>query len=231
MSAVRLLSDGFFGIDKGFLVYRKASYYGVPYMAALKPLLVIVDGERMLVDTGIGELPPRIKRFYEIERERTLERNLREEGLKPGDITIVINTHLHLDHCGNNALFKNAKFYVQRDELRYAYSPDRFQKNTYVRELFDAVDYVTVKGDHEVSESVRIISTPGESPGHQSVIVDAEDERYIYCGDASPLRENLERRNVPGTLYNPVQALESIDRLRGIQGIHIFSHDRDQLSL
>ncbi len=231
MNKVKLLSDGFFGLDKGFLVYRKTSYHGVLYMAALKPLLITTDKEKILVDTGIGELPDRIKKFYRLDREMKLERSIKEEGLKPEDISVVINTHLHLDHCGNNVLFKNAKFYVQRDEVRYAHFPDRFQKNTYIRELFDTVDYIGIKGDHEITGGVKVITTPGHSPAHQSVVVDTEDEKYIYCGDASPLRENLERRNIPGTLYNPVQALESIDKLRSIKGVHIYSHDRDQLIL
>ncbi|MFQ6068282.1 MAG: MBL fold metallo-hydrolase [Candidatus Bathyarchaeia archaeon] len=53
--------------------------------------------------------------------------------LKPEDITVIINTHLHFDHCGGNKLFRNARFYVQADELRYAYAPDRFQKAAYVQ--------------------------------------------------------------------------------------------------
>ena len=122
--------------------------------------------------------------------------------IRDSDITIVVNTHLHFDHCGNNALFKNAKFYVQADELRYAYAPDRFQKAAYIREFFDVnVDYVMLKGKYRLTEEISILPTAGHTVGHQSVIVKLNDKNYVYCGDAAPLKENLEKRNIPGVLY------------------------------
>ncbi|MCK5560316.1 MAG: MBL fold metallo-hydrolase, partial [Thermoplasmata archaeon] len=134
---LKLLSDGYFGIDKGLLVYGKAKYYGEQYMAALKPLLIITETERILVDTGIGQIPEKYRKYYTIDHDTTLEMSLAEEGLKPQDITMVINTHLHFDHCGNNILFKNAKFLIQQTELEYAHNPHRFQKGAYMKLLFD----------------------------------------------------------------------------------------------
>lgn len=227
---VMLLSDGFFELDMGLLVYGKTSYYGKKYMAALKPLLVITDDHRILVDTGIGDLPERVARYVKVKREATLQNNLRKMGLSPEDISLVINTHLHMDHCGNNRLFEDAKFVVQEDELAYADNPHRFQKNAYVRESFEAVHYATIKGDKWITDEIRAIRTPGHTPGHQSVVVEGE-RRYIYCGDIAPLRENLERRNIVGVLHNSVEALESLDRLRQMKGIHIFSHDREQMEI
>lgn len=228
---VKLLSDGYFILDKGLLVYSKTQYYGQKYRCALKPLLVTGGDERLLIDTGIGELPEKYRRFYPTEREMTLEKSLKGEGLIPEDISIVINTHLHMDHCGNNVLFKNAEFYVQQDEVEYANNPHRFQKGGYMNELFGAVTYVCLGGDKEIIPGVRVIKTPGHTPGHQSVIVEQSEKTYIYCGDISPLRENLQDRNIVGILHNPVQALESLDKLRELQGIHIFSHDNEQMSL
>ncbi len=197
-----LLNNGSFTLDKSFLVYGK--YQGQKYEAALKPLLIITEKEKILVDTGLGELPEKYKRFYEVKRaeNQNLKAQLSLHGLKPDDITIVVNTHLHFDHCGNNALFKNAKFYVQADELRYAYAPDRFQKAAYIREFFDVnVDYVMLKGKYRLTEEISILPTAGHTVGHQSVIVKLNDKNYVYCGDAAPLKENLEKRNIPGVLY------------------------------
>jgi len=227
---VNLLSDGFFTLDMGLLVYGKTPYYGKLYKAALKPLLVETDTEKVLIDTGIGELPESYKKFYQTERTQTLLKSLNQEGLTPEDITAIINTHLHMDHTGNNHLFPNAKTYVQKDELEYAYNPHRFQRAAYIQEFFDGLDFITVNGDYHFSDTIDILKTPGHTPGHQSVVIH-HDTDYIYCGDIAPLKENLEKRNIVGVLYNPVDALKSLDRLRSLEGVHIFSHDNEQMSI
>lgn len=226
---IKLLSDGYFHIDMGFLVYGK--YHGIDYKAALKPMLIITEKEKILIDTGIGNLPKKYIKFYNPEREITLIKSLKKEKIKPEDITIVVNTHLHIDHCGNNYLFKNAKFYVQKVELDYAYNPHRFLKGGYIREIFDKVDYISLNREKEIVDDVNVITTPGHSPGHQSVIVDFNEKKYIYCGDVGSIKENIEKRNVVGIHHNPVQALASIDKIRKIEGYYIYSHDNKQLSI
>ena len=146
---------------------------------------------------------------------------------------MVTNTHLHFDHCGNNALFPNAKFYVQAVELSYAYAPDRFQKAAYLKKSFDAnLDYVPVRGKHRLTDNIILVPTPGHSIGHQSVLIKGERKNFVYCGDAAPLRENLEKRNIPGVLYRADQALKSIDKLRSIKNAaYIYSHDNEQLQI
>lgn len=230
---LHLLSDGYFVLDKSFLVYSK--YQGQTYRAALKPLLVITDEEKILIDTGIGELSEKHKRFYTIERKpyQTLKVQLERHNLKPEDIDMIVNTHLHFDHCGNNQYFKNAKFYVQAEELRYAYAPDRFQKAAYIREFLDVnVDYIPISGRYQLTDDIVLVPTPGHSIGHQSVIIKWKRKNYVYCGDVAPLRENLEKRNIPGVLYRADQALKSIDELRSIRdAVYIYSHDNEQLAL
>jgi len=230
-----LLCDGFFCLDKSLVVYMK--YMGEVYEAALKPLLIITDKEKVLVDTGIGDLPEPRRKFFPVKRkaDETLKAQLMKHGLKPDDIDVVIHTHLHFDHCGNNKLFKNARFVVQRDELRYAYEPEKFQQAAYVREFFDVkgLNYETVRGRTRVCEGVTVMCTSGHSVGHQSVVIEGDDgKNYVYCGDAAPIRENLERRNIPGILYNAHKALESIDRLRRIKNaVYIYPHDNQQTTI
>jgi len=230
---LHLLSDGYFTLDKSLLVYTK--YQGQIYEAALKPLLIITGKEKILVETGIGELPETYRKFHTIKRkpDQALRAQLQKRGTKPEDITLVINTHLHFDHCGNNALFSNAKFYVQAEELRYAYAPDRFQKAAYLKKSFDAnLDYVPVRGKHRLTDNIVLVPTPGHSIGHQSVLIKGERKNFVYCGDAAPLRENLEKRNIPGVLYRADQALKSIDKLRSIKNAaYIYSHDNEQLQI
>ncbi|MFQ6107487.1 MAG: N-acyl homoserine lactonase family protein [Thermoplasmata archaeon] len=199
-------------------------------MAALKPLLIESEDLRILVDTGIGELPERIAKYYRVDKTMTLEKSLRRSDLSPGDITTVVNTHLHLDHCGNNKLFKGARFIAQEMEYAYAKNPHRFQKGAYVRDFFEGSRFRTVSGTYELTEDVMLIPTPGHTPGHQSVLVEG-DRRFVYCGDIAPLRENYEKRNIVGVLFDSVEALASIDKLRELGGYAIFSHDNQQLTL
>ncbi|HZY95337.1 MAG TPA: N-acyl homoserine lactonase family protein [Candidatus Bathyarchaeia archaeon] len=230
---VRLLSDGYFTLDKSFLVFGK--YQGVKYKAALKPLLVQTEKEKIIIDTGVGTLPAKYKGFHEVIRGRDeqLRLSLKQAGVEPDEVTLVINTHLHFDHCGNNALFPSSKFLVQTDEVRYAYFPDRFMRVSYLREFFDTGgEFLPVRGRYTVEDGVDLLPTPGHTIGHQSVLVRWKGRNVVYAGDAAPLPENIERRNITGMIYNGAQALESIDALRRIENpLFIYSHDNEQLKL
>jgi len=227
---VRLLSDGYFNIDTGLLVYGKTKYYGKMYKAALKPLLIVTDGEYILVDTGFGVPPENVGKYYTLEKTTNLTSSLKENDFSVDDISMVISTHLHIDHTGNNSQFKHAKFYAQKKEIEYASKPDRFQKHAYLKEYVDAVQYKSISGKKEIVKNVWVVPTPGHTPGHQSVVVKGR-KKYVYCGDVCPLRENYELRNIVGVLHDPVKALESIDKLRELGGHPIFSHDNEQMSL
>jgi glyoxylase-like metal-dependent hydrolase (beta-lactamase superfamily II) len=228
---VRLLSDGYFTLDKSFLVFGK--YQGTRYKAALKPLLIRTEKEKILVDTGIGTLPTKYAKFHQVirSREEELRYSLKKTGLEPSDITLVVNTHLHFDHCGNNVLFDKAKFLEQTEEVRYAFFPDRFMRVSYLREFFDIeAEFLPLRGRYTVEDGVEIVPTPGHTIGHQSVVVKWKDRNIVYAGDAAPLRENIEKRNITGMIYSTAQGLESIDLLRRIEdSVYIYSHDNEQL--
>ena len=230
---VKLLTDGFFTLDKSFLVFGK--YQGTKYKAALKPLLVRTEKENIIVDTGVGNLPPSYQKFHDVtrSREEELSYSLKKNGLRPEDITMVVNTHLHFDHCGNNRLFQNSKFLVQTDEIRYAYFPDRFMRVSYLRSFFDVEgDYLPVRGRYEIEDGVEVLPTPGHTIGHQSLVVKWKGRNIVYAGDAAPLPENIEKRNMTGMIYNSSQGLESIDLLRRIENpVYIYSHDNEQLKV
>lgn len=234
VKSLKLLSDGYFELDMGMLVYGKTPYYGKKYMAALKPLLIRTESDNILIDTGMGDLPEEYVPYYKPDRQYKLDQSLSDEGLAPEDISLVINTHLHVDHCGNNKMFKNAKFVVQKNELEYAKNPHRFLKGGYIKDLFDGLNFTLISGDVEIIPGINVILTSGHTPGHQSVLVDAKEalgKTYIYCGDEAPLEENLQKRNITGILYSQVQSLAAIDRLRGFDAEYIYSHDRTQLEL
>jgi len=231
VSSVRILRDGHFEIDKGLMVYLKTAYFGQTYLAPVRPLLVRTDNCDILVDTGIGDVPEKLRRFYPVRRDSNLIDSLAAEGLRPGDISIVINTHLHFDHAGNNRLFPDARIIVQRKELEFARNPPRFLKGGYIRDMFETPNLEPVDGDMEVVRGVRVLQTPGHTAGHQSVLIDAGEKRYIYTGDVSPVRENWETGMPVGILLDPMAAVASLERCKGLGAMPIFSHDDEQWEL
>jgi N-acyl homoserine lactone hydrolase len=102
--------------------------------------------------------------------------------MTPGDIGLVINSHLHFDHCGQNAVFKHAAFYVQRAEL------DRARRES--PQLSDWFDFMGARfelldGDTEILPGLSVLATPGHTVGHQSVLVKAADGTAdLLTGDA-----------------------------------------------
>ncbi|HLZ94041.1 MAG TPA: N-acyl homoserine lactonase family protein [Candidatus Dormibacteraeota bacterium] len=140
----------------------------------------------ILVDTGVGYPDDLIKEWRVVNRHAA--EAMAEHGLSPADVRIVVNTHLHFDHCGQNAVFKHAPFYVQRSEL------DRARREeTATSEWFDfaGARFELLDGDVEVAEGVRVVATPGHTIGHQSVLVEADDGgggqggQAVMIGDAA----------------------------------------------
>ena len=134
----------------------------------------------ILVDTGVGWPDDMLKDWKIVNRHAADA--MAEHDLSPADVRIVINTHLHFDHCGQNAVFKHAPFYIQRPELERA----RLEE-TVAAQWFDfaGARFELVDGDADVAEGVRVVATPGHTVGHQSVIVDTPDGGAVMIGDAA----------------------------------------------
>lgn len=229
---VKVLSDGTFTLDGGMFVYGVPKFYGMPIKAKLKPLYIETGDERIIVDTGVGDLPEKWTKMYGVEKETSLLDELKTMGISPEDVTMVINTHLHFDHTGYNKAFTNAVTVADEEEIRYANYPDRFQAGAYLRSNLEGLKFKGVSGEKIVAPGVTVIPTPGHTPGHMSVIVELEDEVMIYTGDVSPLRINHEKTLIPGVIYDPVAALDSIEILHDLSSwwpekrkTFIYSHE------
>lgn len=145
---------------------------------------LLQDGhDYVLVDTG--GTPPDGKHYmpYTQTADCSMQAQLAVHGVNPSDIKTVIMTHLHWDHAGNNQLFKNAKFYVQRRELEYAVAPLAIQRGAYNYDLIFKTHYEVLNGPTQIVDGISVIPTPGHSPGSQSVVVDTEDGYFIIVGD------------------------------------------------
>jgi N-acyl homoserine lactone hydrolase len=134
----------------------------------------------ILVDTGVGWPDDMLKDWKIVNRHAADA--MAEHDLSPADVRIVINTHLHFDHCGQNAVFKHAPFYIQRPELERAR-----REETVAAQWFDfaGARFELVDGDAEIAEGVRVVATPGHTVGHQSVVVDTADGGAVMIGDAA----------------------------------------------
>jgi glyoxylase-like metal-dependent hydrolase (beta-lactamase superfamily II) len=152
----------------------------------------------ILVDTGAS--PPdktsEIHFPYTQTSDQTLTAHLKRLGLNPIDIDVVIYTHLHWDHCHNSHLFPRAKFYVQREELRYAAAPAPIHAYGYdsanvgLVPPFATISFDIVQGDKEIVPGISLILTPGHTPGSQGVLVESSAGAVFVAGDTLPLFEN-----------------------------------------
>ncbi len=188
--------------------------------------VVTHPGGAVLVDTGVGG-PDEVLADWRVVNRSAAEA-LAEIGLTPGDIGLVINTHLHFDHCGQNAIFKHAPFYVQRAELSRARreSPELCDWFDFQNAKFELVD-----GDAEVLPGLAVIATPGHTAGHQCVIVQSADgESDLLIGDAAYTPRQLAGppadRLPPGQASDPVAWRESLHRIRsaGPSRVHFCHH-------
>ncbi|WP_052358513.1 N-acyl homoserine lactonase family protein [Terrabacter tumescens] len=172
------------------------------------PVLVaelLADGERMpvyvhvidhpdgrvLVDTGLTQLHPAVE-----DMDPRLMPLSTQEGFDVAGIDVVVNTHLHFDHCGGNHLFAGKPVYVQGVELEEARSRDDYT----IRAWVDApgVDYVAVDGGHELLPGVRLVPTPGHTQGSQVVVVQAGGRSVVVAGDTAVFYDELDRPRTEG---------------------------------
>src|SRR5690606_30965331 len=131
-------------------------------------------------------------------------------GIKPEEITKIILTHLHWDHCYNLDLFVNAKIYIQRKEIIYAVAPVEDSPDVRMFGVlpecgkpgwFDGwTQFVRVDGDVEIIPGINVYLTPGHSPGSQCVLVNTKEGKYLITGDFCPKYENF-RDGVPNGIH------------------------------
>lgn len=204
---IDLVSDGMVWLDAGGpfgLVPRELFQRVFPLQPdntvpmSLTCMLVRSRGKKILIDTGLGtkRKAEERERWRLVRAEGDLLQALAKLGISPQDIDIVINTHLHTDHCGGNttyqgdaivATFPRAEYWVQRVEWAEACHPDARTRGTYFDENFGPLmeegRLRLLHGDTEVTDQVHCVVTPGHTRGHQSVRLRTESWDGLYLGD------------------------------------------------
>ena len=145
-------------------------------------------------------------------KEDAVVSRLASLGVRPADVAVVVNSHLHFDHAGNNGAFPQATFIVQGEHLAFAKGKPNFPG---VYWDIPELTYMPVSGRVRVATGLEVVPTPGHAPGHQSLVVDLpETGRVVLCGDAAFTRENLERGEIRAT--DEAAAKESLALIRSL---------------
>jgi glyoxylase-like metal-dependent hydrolase (beta-lactamase superfamily II) len=164
----------------------------------------------------------------------------RSVGVEPDDVRYVLQSHLHLDHTGAVGRFPRATHIVQRIEYEYAHNPDWFSKGAYIRADFDrpGIDWKFLGGEYTDDYdlfgdgSIRMIFTPGHSPGHQSFLVTLPNTGPVLLTiDAAYTIDHWNDLALPGLVCSSVDAARSVHKLRKIAkdtgAMVVTGHDPD----
>jgi glyoxylase-like metal-dependent hydrolase (beta-lactamase superfamily II) len=212
---------------------------------AMNSLLIRSQGRTILVDTGYGnKLDEKARRRVGLERpEGNLLEALARMGVEPGEIDIVINTHLHADHCGGNTTrqgdalvptFPRARYLIQRLEWADAMAPNERTRATYLPENFKPLEASghlhMIDGNTRVTSEVRTAIARGHTRAHQVVILESRGETALFVADMTSLHYHLERLAwVPAYDLEPMESIETkrywqqwaVER----EALIIFQHD------
>jgi N-acyl homoserine lactone hydrolase len=166
-------------VDFGYFV-RPAEETGTgsPRVEPCLGYAVRHPGGLLLFDTGMGS-HPEVDAHYR-PRRQSLADALSAIGASTGDVTEVVNCHLHFDHCGGNPALAGRPVFVQRTELDAA----RTTTDYTLPELLDGASYEQLDGDAEIRPGIFVVPTPGHTDGHQSLVTRAADGTVVVAGQS-----------------------------------------------
>jgi len=224
-----LLDGGaFFGVIPKIMWSRKAEADERNYVqSGLNSLLIRMEHPRtgkqtVLVETGMGnKLSERMVKFY--GQPAKLLANLASAGVAPEDIDIVINTHLHFDHCGWNTLrgkdgkivptFPRAKYYAPEGEWQYARRPSERDSISYIPDNYDPLvasgQMTLLKGGEEIIPGISVQTFPGHTAHMQGVVVTSAGRTACYISDLIPTTAHIDLTWGMGFDLYPLQTIES----------------------
>lgn len=233
--------------DKGAMTYL--IYHGEQIVRPYVFWIIEGAGKKIIVDTAIhaeqyrGHHPG--FRNLPIEHCLTFEEGLSKASLQPDDLDMVIQTHLHFDHCFNTSRCKNAKVVVQEDELEFAKAPHPMFANMYSESLLQGLKFEPIRGRKEILPGIEVIPVPGHTPGCQAVSVETEAGRAVIAGfccikeNFFPSEDIQERVSpfagypiiVPGIHFDVMQAYESVLKAKELADIVLPLHEPEIMNM
>jgi glyoxylase-like metal-dependent hydrolase (beta-lactamase superfamily II) len=233
---------GFFGVVPKSLWSKKVTADEQNRVSAgLNSLLVRTGKKNILIETGIGnKLVERMVRIY--GQPAQLLENLHAAGLAPEEIDIVINTHLHFDHCGWNtvnkdgkivATFRRAKYYAPQGEWQYARHPSERDAISFISENYDPLvesgQMTLLSGGEEIVPGISVKTFPGHTAHMQAVFVRSGGQTACYISDLIPTSAHIDLTwGMAFDLY-PLQTIESRKQYYAeaipARWLTVFTHD------
>ncbi|NIR48056.1 MBL fold metallo-hydrolase [candidate division KSB1 bacterium] len=189
----------------------------------LNCLLIKTNDDLILVDTGIGSnYDEKFANIFGIKKNTNLLQGLRELGYETEDVTKVIQTHLHFDHCGgccikseagqNRPTFPNATYFVQKGELEYAKNPDPRSKGSYLAHNWQPLEehgqIELFSGDREIMPGIEVQVTGGHTRDHQIIKIHTGDKTACFLADLVPTDAHLKTPYVMGYDLYPKTTME-----------------------
>jgi glyoxylase-like metal-dependent hydrolase (beta-lactamase superfamily II) len=249
---VTVLSDGTYELDGGafFGVVPKVLWEKRVQPDARNMLkvgtncLLLRDGKHtVLVETGIGSKLSEKQRGIH-KNQVQLMGSLEAAGVAPDDIDIVINTHLHFDHCGWNtyhhngkavATFPRAKYYVQAGEVAHAHEQHERDRVSYMTDNYDPLiesgQMVLLEGDAEIAQGISVRVFPGHTRDMQVVNVSSNGTTLSYPSDLIPTTNHLDPTWVLGYDLYPLTTIDNRHKYyaEAIPGkwLVAFTHDHE----
>lgn len=203
--------------------------------------LIDHPGGLVLFDAGMhpGCRTDPVERLGGIARLFTVEYDARDDvasrlaacEIRADRVRYLVNSHLHFDHAGGNALIPNAQLVVQRREWDAGHDDEMRQRNFYDPRDYDLGHAVRcLDGEHDLFGDGRVVCMPtyGHTPGHQSLRVRLDRGEVILTGDACYLARTLEHLHLPGVVHDRdamLASLHALRRLRDAGARIIFGHD------
>jgi len=245
-----IVSDGTYYLDGGnfFCIIPKALWQkrAQPYelnrlVVGLNSVLVRAGGKTILIETGIGnKLSEKMVRNFSPQAK--LLYNLRAAGCEPGDVDIVINSHLHFDHCVWNtvrdagkiaATFPNATYYAPRGEWEVAKLQRERDAVSYISENYDPLinsgQMKLLDGGETILPGISVESYPGHTRSMMAIHIESEGKRACYISDLIPTTNHLDLTWGMSFDLFPLETIENKKRFyaRAIpeKWLVIFTHD------
>lgn len=213
--------------DQGIMTYQQG--YGKRIWLPVWAFLLQGESHNILVDTGLDEnelfCPAGFTEDTGLEPASIVEL-LEREGLKPDDIDIVINTHLHDDHCGNNSLFTQATIYTHKAELDFCENPHPID-HRYDSYFIEGQNFSLLEGGEELLPGIEIIFSPGHTKGCLSVKVDTGNGGAVITGFCCN-NENFPANGpaiCPGVHLDAEAAWTSIQKIKDLGVTILPMHD------
>lgn len=209
---------------------------------AMNCILIRAAGKSILVETGAGEkLSPKLREIYGLQGSQLVSR-LRDYGLGAEDIDMVIDTHLHFDHCGGNtrmekdkvlAAFPNAQYFVQKGEYEHALKPTERDRASYFESNYAPLEHAgqlrLIEGDQQIAPGVEVVYVPGHTANMQCVKLTGGGKTAFLLADLVPMTAHLPLPWIMGYDLYPMTTLENrkkwIPKIVRQEWLALFAHD------